>query len=229
MATAATLLNALFPTLCVGCGTVLAAGERHLCISCLASLPRTGFSDYADNPAERMLAGRVPYEQATAMLAYRDGGLSRRLVHAMKFHGNSDLCLMMGRQLGLDLMRRGRFDGVEVLVPVPLHWTRRLLRGYNQSELICRGMAEVMHRPVSTGNLIRHRYTRKQSRQQSSERSANVEGAFRVKHPKEFENKHLLLVDDVLTTGATLTACADALASIPDLRVSVATLTMAGV
>ncbi len=220
------ILQALFPSTCACCGHVLAAGESQLCINCLADLPRTGYADYDNNPAERMLLGRVRFEHAAAMLHYGNG-TARNLVHAMKFHQCPELCLMMGRQLALDLMRRGRFDDVEVFLPVPLHWRRRLIRGYNQSELLCRGMAEVMSRPISTGNLVRHRYTEKQSRQQDAERTANVDDAFRVRRPNLLANKHVLLVDDVITTGATLTACADALATVPGIRISVATLTIA--
>ena len=221
------ILQALFPSTCACCGHVLAAGESQICINCLTDLPRIGYADYDDNPAERMLLGRVRFEHAAAMLHYSKG-TARNLVHAMKFHQCPELCTMMGRQMALDLMRRGRFDDVELLIPVPLHWRRRISRGYNQSELLCRGMAEVMPRPISTGNLIRHRYTDKQSQQQTAERIANVEDAFRVRHPNLLADKHILLVDDVMTTGATLAACADALATVPGIRISVATLSIAG-
>lgn len=220
------LFQVLFPSTCAVCGRVLTAGEQQLCVHCLTSLASTRYSDFDDNPAERQLSSLPHLAAATAMLRYHKDTTAQRVVHAMKFHGNSDLCLMMGRQLALDLRRGGRFDGVDLLVPVPLHWLRRLSRGYNQSLLLCQGMAEVLHLPISHGNLIRHRYTRKQSLQHSATRGSNVEGAFSVRHPALFEGKHILLVDDVLTTGATLAACADALAVVPGLKLSVAALSM---
>ena len=180
-----------------------------------------------DNPVERRLIGRFPLENATAVYLFRQDNTVRNAVHAMKFHGNTDLCLMMGRQMGLDLLSSGRFDDVEVLVPVPLHWLRRLWRGYNQSELLCRGIGEVLKVPVCTDAVVRHRYTRQQSMQQSRNRTSNVEGAFRLRKPEKLAGKHILLVDDVLTTGATITACADAIVKAPGVRISVATLCMA--
>lgn len=204
------------------------AGERQICVNCLSNLSRTGYSSYPDNPAERDLIGIFPVEHATAMLHYSKGNTVQHLIHAMKFHGRSELCKIMGRQLGLDLMGSGRFDDVELLLPVPLHWRRQLSRGYNQSELLCRGMAEVMHRPISIGDFVRCKYTRKQSRQSKERRDTNVKGAFCVKHPQKLEGRHVLLVDDVMTTGATLKACIEALSTVPGIRISVAALSKAG-
>ena len=129
--------------------------------------------------------------------------------------------------MGLELLHSGRFDDIDLLVPVPLHWWRRLQRGYNQSELLCRGIAEVMPREVNTTAVVRHRYTRQQSLQSGDSRAANVEGAFRLRHPDQLAGRHVLLVDDVLTTGATLSACTDTLLAVPDLRLSVATFCIA--
>ena len=199
-------------------------GERQLCLRCLNSLSKTHFSILDENAMERKLAGRFPFEHATALYYFRRGGTVQQLIHAIKFHGNSELCLMMGRKLGLALLRSGHFDDVDILVPVPLHWRRKLQRGYNQSELLCRGIAEVFPRPINRRAMVRHRNTKKQSMQESSNRSMNVEGAFRVNRPKELEGRHVLLVDDVVTTGATMIACARELLKAGDVKVSLLSL-----
>lgn len=202
-------------------------GERQVCLNCLANMSTTAFSAMNDNPVERRLMGRFPLENATAVYLFRQDNTVRKVVHAMKFHGNTELCLMMGRQMGLELLSSGRFDDLDALVPIPLHWRRRLMRGYNQSELLCRGVGEVFNVPVCNDAVMRHRYTRQQSLQQSANRTSNVEGAFKVRKPERLVGKHVLLVDDVLTTGATIAACADVIAAVPDVRISVATFCMA--
>lgn len=217
------ILQVLFPTTCACCGDVLVRGERQVCIKCLANMSATNFSTMYDNPVERRLVGRIPLVNATAIYYFHNGNAVRNAVHAMKFHGNAELCLMMGRQMGLSLLGSGRFDDIDLLVPVPLHWLRRFKRGYNQSELLCKGIAEVMHLPVCAGAVLRHRYTRQQSLQSGMHREKNVEGAFKVRKPGMLAGKHILLVDDVLTTGATIVACADAITTVHGVRISVAT------
>lgn len=219
----AAIYQVFFPSTCAACGSVLMYGERQLCLDCIASLDETRDSTLANNLTERQLA-YLPLQAAMSLYRFRHGNTVQRVVHAMKYHSGSELCLMMGRQLGLELLRSGRFDSVDALIPIPLHWRRRLQRGYNQSELLCRGIAEVMPRPIINNAVVRHRYTHKQSQQQGNARAANVADAFRLRRPEVLEGLHVLLVDDVVTTGATLDACASTLLAVPGLRLSIATL-----
>lgn len=220
----AAIASALFPSSCACCGEVLMEGERQICLHCLSDLRETLYFPIPDNPVERLLYDRIPLMAAGSAYRFLQGTTVQHTIHAMKFHSNPELCILMGRQMGLCLRRSGRFDDIDLLVPVPLHWRRRLRRGYNQSELLCRGIAQITNTPVCTHAVSRPRHTRQQSLQQSSNRTVNVDGAFRLRNGDLLAGKHILLVDDVLTTGATLTACADTLASVPDLRISVATL-----
>lgn len=222
------LLQALFPSACACCGDVMIPGEKQICLNCLADLTATLYSGHDDNRTERLLGGRSRFLHATSIFVFRKGNTVQKLIHAMKFHGNSDLCVLMGRQMGMELLRSGRFDDVDLLVPVPLHWRRRLQRGYNQSELLCRGIGQVLGRPVNSRALVRHRYTQQQSLQDSTDRERNVEGAFRVRRPDDLRGKHILLIDDVLTTGATLGSCCDVLEKVNGLKISIATLSIAG-
>ena len=221
------LLQTLFPSTCACCGDVLMVGEKQICINCLVNLSATHYSSHDDNHTERQLAGRIPLQNATSIYVFRHGNTVQQLIHAMKFHGNSDLCILMGRQMGLELLQSGRFDDIDLLVPVPLHWRRRLQRGYNQSELLCQGIGQIMGRPVNTRAVVRHRYTHQQSLQTSADREENVKDAFRLRRPEDIQGKHILLVDDVLTTGATLASCCDALKQANNLKISVATLSIA--
>ena len=221
------LLQTLFPSTCACCGDALVAGENQICINCLSNLTATLYSAHDNNHTERQLAGRIPLQNATSIFVFRHGNTVQQLIHAMKFHGNSDLCILMGRQMGLELLQSGRFDNIDLLVPVPLHWRRRLQRGYNQSELLCQGISQIMGIPLNTHALVRHRYTHQQSLQASTDREENVKDAFRLRRPEDFQGKHILLVDDVLTTGATLVSCCDALKKVNNLKISIATLSIA--
>ncbi|MCR5822227.1 MAG: ComF family protein [Bacteroidales bacterium] len=223
------LFRFLFPTQCVSCGNVLVGSELQLCAKCLKALPTTNYAVIAGNEAECRLRQLIPVEAAMALLHFRQGEVSQHIVHAVKYHGNSELGLMMGRQMGIALQHSDRFTDIDLMVPVPLHFTRRLQRGYNQSRLLCEGIAQVFRCPVESRAIRRVRRTETQTHKSHIERIANVEGAFRVVRPDLLEGRHVLIVDDVMTTGATIASCARPVLELPGTRVSVATLTVAGI
>lgn len=206
---------------CVACGRPLEHGERDVCSKCLNHLPRTMTSNRPDNFMERYRFPLMPV-QATSYLFYSPK--VRHIVHEFKYHGNIHLAHRMGALLGEELAASPRFADVDVILPMPAHWIRLFDRGYNQSYELCRGIAQTFPRPIDTDNLIRHRYSPKQALRGRKERYHNVALAFSVKNPRAFDGKHLLLVDDVLTTGHSLCEAIRPLFNSIDVRVSVATL-----
>ncbi len=222
------LFRLIYPALCPGCGESLLPGEHDLCLHCQLTLPYTRFSTTPFNSTEQRLTGRFPLHAATSYLYFNNETLGRPIVHSIKYNGNIHLARTMGRHMAQDLLQSHRFDNIDLIVPVPLHWRKLLKRGYNQSEELSRGLSQVLHIPVSTHNLIRTTYTETQTHKDRSERLSNMQHVFRVKHPESLQGKHILVIDDVITTGATLDAACQPLASIPDITISVATLCIAG-
>lgn len=218
----------LFPRCCVVCGSPLSRGEECLCICCNINLLRTGFHLRKDNPVECLFWGRIPgLKRASSFLFYRKGSDFRRILHLLKYGGYKELGEVMGRYMAAELSSGGFFDGVDMIIPVPLHRKKQKLRGYNQSEWIARGIASVTGIPLCAECMIREKNTETQTRKSTFERWENVEGIFRLCDTVHFEGKHVLLVDDVLTTGATTVACASAFARVSGIRISVLTLAVA--
>lgn len=218
----------LFPRCCVVCGSPLSRGEECLCTCCNINLPRTGFHLRKDNPVECLFWGRIPgLKRASSFLFYRKGSDFRRILHLLKYGGYKELGEVMGRYMAAELSSGGFFDGVDMIIPVPLHRKKQKLRGYNQSEWIARGIASVTGIPLCAECMIREKNTETQTRKSTFERWENVEGIFRLCDTVHFEGKHVLLVDDVLTTGATTVACASVFARVSGIRISVLTLAVA--
>ncbi len=226
MSLAGDLYNILLPDLCVACGTPLVEMERVICLRCLYDLPRTRFESYQDNPVARLFWGRVPVEHASAYFLYRKGSRFRTLIQALKYGGRTDIGREIGRLMGLELMDTA-FSGTDLILPVPLHRSRRLRRGYNQCDPVCEGLSQVLGIPYHTQLLERPLRSVTQTGKSRYARWTNVEGIFRARDPERLAGRHLLLVDDVVTTGSTLEACAEAILKIPGTRVSIAALAVA--
>jgi ComF family protein len=202
------------------------AGTGFLCTACQYEIPLTGYEAMADNPVARRFWGLLPLEGATAFIWYVDESGFRRVVHRFKYSGQWALARDMGRWFGRVLADSDGYAGVDVIVPVPLHFRKVLKRGYNQSEYIARGMSREMGVGVETRAVVRRVNNRSQTLTRGTEeRWENVEGIFAVRHPERLKGRHILLVDDVLTTGATIGSCAEAiLSAVPSCRVSIAAL-----
>lgn len=215
----------LFPRRCLLCGSLLETGVEVLCLACNAGMPRTGYHLLPDNRMERKLWFRLPLRRAAAGFFYERGSGFSHLIHRMKYNGRRDVCLAMGRMVAAELSAASFFDGMDLIVPVPLHRRKQRKRGYNQSTLIARGLSQVTGLPVLPTALMRVRDTPSQTLYLTPyQRWQNMAGSFRALHPDACAGRHILLVDDVFTTGATIVACADALAGVRGVTFSVLTL-----
>lgn len=218
------LRSLLFAERCAVCGEPLAAGERLVCTLCRATAPLTGYWREADNPMLTRCRDLLPVHRASAFLFFVHGSGWRRLIHSFKYRGRWRAARQMGEWYGRCLRESGLYDDVRTVVPVPLHFRKRCRRGYNQSEYIAEGIASQLGARVDRHSVRRCRNTASQALKPRRERAANVENAFSVLRPERLEG-HLLLVDDVMTTGNTLLACAEEmLRAAPDCRVSLAAL-----
>ena len=210
---------------CRVCHEALLEGEEEVCTLCRAVAPLTGYWAEADNPVLEKCRNFEPIYRASAMLFFVHKSGWRDLIHGFKYRGAWHSAVMMGRWYGRLLKQSGLYDDVDCVVPLPLHPWKRCLRGYNQSEYIAEGIAQELGVEVDRRSVSRHRYTSSQARKSRRERAGNVEGAFVVRHPECLAGCHVLLVDDVMTTGSTLMACAgEMLARIEGVKISIAAL-----
>lgn len=195
-----------------------------LCMRCLSEMPETDFHLYANNPVEKIFWGRLPVESAAALYYFTKGSLMQHLMHQLKYKNNRELGTFMGRLTGETLKQTGRFCEVEALIPLPLFAAKEKRRGYNQAAILCEGIAERMHIPVLNNVVIRTENTETQTRKGRVERWQNMESKFKLVNPECIRGKHILLIDDVVTTGATLEACGNKLLEAEGARLSLATL-----
>lgn len=221
------LLQLVFPHVCSGCGSDLLNEESQLCLRCLTAMPETNFHTHPGNPVEKLFWGRLQLHAATAQYYFTKESLMQRLMHQFKYKGNKELGLQLGRLMGTALAETERFTTVDALVPLPLFPSKEKRRGYNQAAILCDGMAEQMKVPVLKNVIIRTQHTDTQTKKGRLERWINMEGKFELLNPPAVQHKHVLLVDDVVTTGATLEACGAELLRAQNLKLSVATLCQA--
>jgi ComF family protein len=222
-------ISLIFPKICAACGNSLWKHEETICLSCEFHLPRTNYHLSLENPVGALFWGRVSLVSAAAFLYFHKGSKVQRLIHQLKYKGRKDIGLFLGRSYGSLLKNSPFFQTVEVILPVPLHPKKLRQRGYNQSELFAIGLGESMNIPVNAGLLYRKKATETQTKKSRFRRWQNVAEVFAVNGPEVLEMKHVLVVDDVITTGATLESCIQSLSNIKGIRISAAAIAVAPV
>ena len=222
------ILNLFYPRVCAACGESLLKDEETVCLKCRYLLPKTGYELNPDNPLAQIFYGRVKFHAVTACFFFAKSGKVQHLIHELKYKGNKEAGVFLGQQLGETIKDAPLFQGIDYLIPVPLHPKREKQRGYNQSLMIAKGINEVTGIPIGDKYLIRAVNTATQTKKSAEERYKNVKDIFEVRFPEELEGKHVLLIDDVLTTGATLESCAHQLEDISGIIISAATAACAG-
>ncbi|MFT4659983.1 MAG: ComF family protein [Patiriisocius sp.] len=221
------ILGLFYPSICPGCSKILMNGEDMICVNCLFDLPFTDIHNKINNQVEERLAGKIPFDAATALCFYQKSSTIQSLIQALKYRGNTDIGLYLGEMLGRSLSYSNRFNDIDYIIPVPLHPMKLRMRGYNQSDFIGEGVSVALNASVSNENLVRSKHTQTQTTKSIFDRWKNVSQIFECLDPDQFANKHVLVVDDVITSGSTLEGCISALTVIPGIKISVALIACA--
>ncbi|SHF52866.1 ComF family protein [Dysgonomonas macrotermitis] len=220
-------LELFFPRLCIYCRKRLIEGEQSLCLDCLTNIPYTEHCKTENNQLEEFFAGRFPYVKIASFAYYVKGGVTQKIVHEIKYKGNAGLGIYMGRLCGKDIKTSNELTGIDYIVPVPLHPQRLKERGYNQSLMLAQGISFETGIEINDDNLIRIINNPSQTRNSRFQRWQNTEGIFDIKNKTIYKNKHILLIDDVVTTGSTIEICAKLLLNCEGCRISIYTLASA--
>ena len=215
------LVGLFLPRRCAACDNGLLRHEESLCLGCTEELPRTRFHSDPQNKVEQLFWGRIPLSAASSFLQFTRGGMVQHMLHRLKYNGDRDIGMTLGRLMAEEVMQCPRFADVRIALPVPLHPRKERQRGFNQSQVLVDGMREVWPLKNLDRELLRVVSTSTQTKRGRMERWGNVKEAFQLAHPEALHDEHVLLVDDVITTGATIESCAIALMHVPGIRISV--------
>lgn len=218
------LLNLFFPKVCLGCQNHLTDNELHICTTCRHQLPLTNFHFEKSNAVHKMMYGRIKLEEATALLHFSKKGIVQQLMHNLKYRGHEVVGEFLGEWLGEALKNSEAYKAVDVVVPVPLHKSRQKQRGYNQVDKFGKALAMALDADFNSSTLIKVSATKTQVFKDRLKRSSAIEANFTISEKEFLKHKHILLVDDIITTGATIEACANALFEIEGLKLSLATM-----
>ena len=221
------LTQLFFPHTCAGCGSDLLGNDNLICLQCLANLPETNFAQHANNPVEKIFWGRVPVTAAMTGFYFSKHAIIQILIHQLKYKGNKAMGVFLGNRIGLQLNESTRFNKIDALIPLPLFPDKQKRRGYNQASIIAEGISEIIDVPVWNNIITRKIYTDTQTHKGRIDRWHNVKESFSLLNEGAIQNKHVLLVDDVITTGATTEACGAVLLSAKNVQLSIAALAYA--
>lgn len=221
------LTGLLFPDLCCGCGTYLYRGETQLCTKCMYKLPYTDHHLHLENNAARQLWGRLPCNAVMSLFYFKKGARAQNVIHNLKYKGRRDLGTKLGSMIAERLLMNAAYTDIDLIIPVPLHHSRENQRGYNQSLCIAKGISEALNVPVNSVSLLRKKSTGSQTKKGRYKRFENMQLVFSIANTEVLKGRHILLVDDVITTGATLEACGIALFEAGIKKLSIATAAFA--
>ena len=214
-------LDLLFPRLCICCDSLLIGEEEFLCLGCLCNLPKTDHLKKPENKLEEFFAGRFSFIRIASFAYFVKGGSIQKIVHEFKYRNNPKLGITIGKLCGKEIMKYSAFDDIDYIVPIPLHKKRLKTRGYNQSLMIATGISEETNKPICGDNLIRVIDNPSQTKNSRFSRWKNTEGIFAIRDNELFEGKHILLIDDVITTGSTLEVCAKLILECTNAKISI--------
>lgn len=218
------LFHLFYPNTCCGCEQHLSYNESILCVFCRHDLPYSNFSKHSNNPMEQAFFGRIPIVSATALLLFHQQGIAQRLIHALKYNNQTAVGVFTGNLLYAEMKQSKRFKGLDCVIPVPLHPKKQKKRGYNQLTTFGNTLAHSFDIPYMDSILIKRNTSASQTKKIRWDRFKNDRSEFALTDKKRFENKHVLLIDDVMTTGATLEACCLTLLETSNIKLSIATI-----
>ena len=224
------MLNLLFPKVCGGCADVLRSNENVLCTECRHSLPLACFHRNDANTMRKMFFGKVKIEDATALLKFQKRGVTQELMHNLKYRGQQEIGTTFGAWLGQELLESNSFKTIDLVIPVPLHPLRQRKRGYNQVTKFGSEIAKALQVPFYEDGLTKLTKTKSQVFKKRLNRFSSGNGTtdlYKITNQLKLENTHILLVDDIITTGATLENCATTLHQANNVKISLATIAIA--
>jgi ComF family protein len=214
-----------FPRLCIACAQILPKTERCLCLDCQLTLPETDFHHTSPNTFTARFDGRVPLEAATALFYFTKESRTQRLIFQIKYDDKREAAVELGRLLGEKIAHSSVFQGIDYIIPVPMHPTKQRWRGYNQAEMFANGLSDALNVVVNTTALRKVKMTVSQTKMSRTERLSNTQEVFELTKPQFLKGKNIRIVDDVMTTGSTLESCAVAIREkLPDVKISFATI-----